>query len=364
MDDTNCFKTCSDKELEDALFLETSFRENPCIYHSSPWICAMYWNKPRTMLKLFHILSKLNINAWHMGKWRDNVLLIDEFTVYAFRILSPIDSFGEPSAFYDGNVTVLLRAYKIILNNMRRQNKAARLSVPKHVIFNLQSNYFDTLSYLYRSESTNREQSEKELSYTLNALHLSLSAGANIHQKKCRFSTPSCSCKKIEKSNLAFHVKPKLLAQFSQPNNITSTTALRPEYFAKLAEFYEVLFVHGNKPDKQWRNFVSQVVSFQKPELFKLGGMTLSLMDHEDWQHVQRKLSILHKRAVRSVPGNAEEEETKTRKLKLIETYRGPKSLQDMCRKVLYDNVPDCRMVKYVGHLPLPTLVKQYLLFH
>ena len=347
----NCLQKVNWENFEDGQSVEAYVKDKPCMAHKSPWMCIM--NESKDLGKKLEILSTLNINDYeHMPRSKRAVHPIDWLAVYSVRhFLTKLD--------LDYNsVPALLRNYKILLKTMMRQNEA-RLPIPMHVIANLQADFFDYLRFNRVSKNNVITVAKEPLSFLLNALHMALSAGVNLEEKKCQLSTPSCSCD-LPDSLTLFHIKPSVLYRFVKPHDGANTD---PILFAKLAEFYEILFVHGNKPDRNWCIFVLQVVSFQKPELFKLGGMSLSLMDHEDWQHVQSKLNISHKRAVRSVPGNAEEEETKAGKLELLETYRGPKSLQDMCRKVLYDNVQDRRMVKYVGDLPLPTLVKQYLLF-
>ena len=352
----NCLAYLAVEKTEEVVLLQ---KYNPCIHHKNPWKCAIFGLEPKETLQKFQILSKLNSNVFDLRDPLDEerfCLPIDDLAIEAIYYIIP-------NCDYDC-VSVLVRAYKIMINNMRRQKKT-RFPIPKHVIMIIQLDFIEMLRRQYskfKSDPVNAIVNRKALSFLLNALHMALSAGANIQQKRC---TCGCIVAVGDEDDEALCIEPHSLTELVKPVNSNGVNySVDPILFAKIAEFYEILFVHGNKPDRNWLTFVSQIVSFQKPELFKVGGMTLSLMDHEDWQHVQRKLSILHKRAVRSVPGNAEEEETKARKLQLIETYKGPKPLQDMCRKVLYDNVPDRRMVRYVGYLPLPPIVKEYLLFH
>ena len=349
----NCLKHIPVDNIE-----ETLQTTKPCTIHGSPWRCAfVHSNRPIAALK---ILSKLNITIWDSNAPTEEK---------GWCVL-PIDHFGyKATALAEKNsncsVSVLLSAYKIMLETMMRQNET-RLPIPKHVIWiiwDLFGQMLDEQYYDFVDDPINATVNRKPLSFLLNALHLALSAGANINEKSC-----ICGCVFPDKvgydQDVGFLLKPFCFPNLVKPVNSNGVDySVNPIIFAKIAEFYEILFVHGNKPDRTWLTFVSQIVSLQKAELFKLGGISLSLMDHDDWQEAQSKLSILHKRAVRSIPQNAEEQETKSRKLKLIETYQEPKSLQSLCRKVLYDNVPQRRMVRYVDHLPLTVTTKQYLLF-
>ena len=338
----NCLENLSIDEIQDATFLEGG---SPCEDHDSPWICPLNWRRPDYILQSLEILSKLDI---------------DVFGCFDGRI--PVDYLVASTAYFDfvnGDISedLLLDALRILLDAMKQQSKA-RLPVPKHVIMNIQDRFHVEMLMKY-IDTLHGTYDDRRVSFLMKALDMALSVGADINQDRCSLS---CRCRMSPKA--VFCMQPSSFHDFVQPhfkNGVTYPTA--PALFANIAEFYEILYVHGNKPGRTWSNFLSQVVSFERPELYKVIEMTLSLMDHEDWQYAQRMLSRLHHRIARSNPVNSAAKETKDRKLELIETCQGPKTLKDMCRNVLYNAVQDRRMAVYVGRLPLPKIIKAFLLF-
>ena len=337
----NCLEYFSLEEIREARFLQAPYKDKPCKAHGSPWLCALDWSQPEYIVEKLNILSRLNVNVFqkiHHG-------------------LIPIDCLDASFDFEYDDFSLILAAYEIILKAMQQQSKE-RLPVPMQVIMHIHKRFLETVAKHTGKEWVN----DSRISYFLHALHVALSTGADINQKRCSMPTYSSLYKKTGQVELC--IKPSLLPRLIKTYSVNGVYHWTdPILYKDIGEFYELLFVHGNKPDRAWSKFLSQVVSFQIPELFKVAGMTLSLMDHEDWQYVQRKLNRLHHRIANSDPAYPAAEEFNVRKLELIQSYQGPKSLKDICRKVLYNNIQDRRMVIYVESLPLPTLLQQYLLF-
>ena len=139
----------------------------------------------------------------------------------------------------------------------------------KYVIMIIQAIFIDTILFHhsdFKSDPVNAIVNRKALSFLLNALHVALSAGANIQQRCC-----TCGCIVVvgDEDDEALCIEPHSLTELVKPVNSNGVNySVDPILFPKLAEFYEILFVHGNKPDRHFITFVSQVVSFQKPKFF------------------------------------------------------------------------------------------------
>ena len=338
----------------------------PCLLHGSPWVCFMSWRNPENVPSALQMLSDINCDAFvYLPDSAHFFHPIDELAnsaVYDFFVKDEKRARATGHLDYD-SVSILLRSYKILLDTMKRQSRES-LPLPMHVISNLHKIFLSELGGQHDDDSFNGTLDTKPLSFLLKALDMALSAGAKIQQQeKCSLSTPSCRCTYLEQP-YGFCMERDLLRRFVKPRNINGVTVYADSaFFGIIGEFYEILFIHGNKPGRHWKTFFCQIMKFQQKELFKLAEVSLSLMDHEDWQCVQRKLHIMHKRTARSIPSNAAEKEAKASKLEVLETFQQPTSLQHMCRKLLYDNIPNRRMAKYVDCLPLPPPTKQYLLF-
>ena len=325
--------------------------------HESPWICAIDKRQTDKIPKTLQLLSNLDMNVFeHVPGGCGGAL--------------PIDLLADCVRDAD-NVEVLLDAYNILLNAMKKQNDS-KLPIPLHVVINLEYRFFGGLTSQYIPELRGETIDLKLLSFLLAALCMALKAGVNMEEKTRPSSTPLCNCYmpvSVSVSVLCI----RSVIRYSVLNDLVRHEVLDgvkyeadPILFAKIREFYETLFIYGNKPDRNWSCFFVHVVSvarYQKLELLKVAEMALSLVDHKDWKYVQRKLHILYNKTISSSPANSEEEDMKAKQLELIQTFKGPKSLQDMCRKVIYDNIRDRRMVEYVGYLQLPKPLIQYLLF-
>ena len=118
-----------------------------------------------------------------------------------------------------------------------------------------------------------------------------------------------------------------------------------PEMISDFHWFHRILLAYGNKPDSAWFPFLSEVMkpgdeSFGNyrskdggENLFDLADAGLSLMDHKDMLAACR-----------------------------LQDVKYEVSLKKLCRNVLYKCVPERKMALHAQKLPLPKLLKDFLM--
>ena len=248
-----------------------------------------------------------------------------------------------------------IRIYNVLLDKMRQQTTTPDFPVPMHCVWEIQKEIIYILNQNYLLHSNSRSDEDKELHLQIQALNMVLEAGVANLNFKCTTSTPSCKCK----------VKKPLFRMCSRTYTRlinTSLDVIDPGLFRFIAQFYITLQRYGNKPNKSLSTFLTQIVSYETEPLYYYAEVSLSLMDHQDWLFVQRKFSRLYHRLEQSNPTNQNGQEDKERKQDLIKCFQSPRSLKQMCRKVLYDNVPDRRMAAHIKQLKLPIMLEPYIL--
>ena len=248
-----------------------------------------------------------------------------------------------------------IRVFTAILNKMK-QECTGRFPVPMHVVWRLHKELLLAIfdNYCGTSRAFRFPYPDLYSRLRIQLLNMLLDTGANI-SLKCSASTPSCKCKvKLPQFRMCSLTFARLIAY--------SVNTTDPGLFHFIGDLYKKLLRYGNKPDKSLCTFLTQIVSYETEQLYHYAEVSLSLMDHEDWLFVQRRFSRLHHRLDQSNPTSQKEQDDKERKQELIKCYQGPKSLRHMCRKVLYDNVPDRRMAVHIKQLKMPINLEPYIL--
>ena len=117
--------------------------------------------------------------------------------------------------------------------------------------------------------------------------------------------------------------------------SMDSRPMVNPEICQSLNRFCKLFLVYGSVPDIEMCRFASVCFKSKPPYLTDVASCILKMVDNR----------------------------TLCRFSHCNKAFKGVRSLQELCRYELYRLVPNRRMAEHKDKLPLPTPVKQFLIF-
>ena len=122
---------------------------------------------------------------------------------------------------------------------------------------------------------------------------------------------------------------------------MNSCGKLDAEFTQYINRFCKLFFIYGAKPNMIWLEIADTILRYKPKYLLDLVPCSVTLLDnHTVYDHMCIKFGVRN--------------EAKTLVVR---------SLLELCRYELYRLVPNRKMAEYKDKLPLPTLLKQYLIF-
>ena len=115
---------------------------------------------------------------------------------------------------------------------------------------------------------------------------------------------------------------------------------------AHILRFQTQLFIYGDKPGPDCLEFLCCVLEWKPRDLLPIVPLAIALMDADALLQFQQRVSKM----ISDKPG-------------LIVSVNFCKSLKEQCRSVLYSNIRHRNMAAHVNLLPLPIVIKDFLLF-
>ena len=237
-----------------------------------------------------------------------------------------------------------LDAARILLRAMQEEKAGKSQLIPNSSVFELQTQFYSMLSDVLDKHDPQYNpltaQGKLALDVFIEMLRMILTAGVTDVHKLCS-----------QLSRTTYRGGHTYGQNDFISNTLTLFSANLPAYEDKLVNFHVVLLAFGMKPDSSYFKFLSFLLEMElTPKTTILIHAALSLMSAREIQRFKQHVSDINRH------------QNKALNVATI-TEKSVKSLKESCRRVLYGNIPDRRMAVHVNCLPVPTKVKEYLVF-
>ena len=258
----------------------------------------------------------------------------------------PIDvalkNFHPISSEYEPQFLMLSTIVSSLLPAMKTERPDQALTLHRPTIVNIQRNFAEQFTSVLDDIRWAKPRRNHCLDGWVNLLQECLSKGVNL-------ATVDQEINEAKQADYRFSLFPRINSDFDTKYPFTLQQS---HHFLKSMErFYTLLIVYGAKLDASCFKFLASLLKFRVfNNMTGFAKDCISLMSASDIQAFEKFVARQNME-----DGN---------KIDISRVSNGfCKTLVELCRSTLYDNIRHRRMIAHVGSLGLPQLVQDYLIF-